>query len=294
MDTSSELLEVAAELEDRARAIATNGRGLTGHLVARATGELVRSTVYCVIALRRLSESGIAAWEAIDSRFPPDPADPPRDPSKATDPFADRKAELDVISCLLSGDMVLDDLAYAELVRRNLTPEWEAGQERMPSMWPRLMRVLDAEPADPMTGPARYLDVTLVHARDVLVAHRDPTIHYLPSYSNSGQVTLTRANIDPVRDTAAAERVSALAAELEYRPYGLDTRTLLDHLVALSPRLGREQRETIKTAYRYSGFESPHLTEMMTRVSRLLRHHNEGLERLLAERSSGGESPGKP
>lgn len=291
MDTAKELHDLADQFEDHVRALFPAARRLSGRPVARATNELARSVAYCVIAIRRLAESGIAAWNAIDLRFPPDPDDPPRDESKTPDPFAELVAELDVITCLLAGDMVLEDLAYAELIRRGKAPEWTPGEEKMPSMWPRLMKVLDGEPTDPMTEPARYLDVTLAHARDVLVAHRDPTVHYFPGFTNWGQVTLTRATVDRDRESAAAERVQALAEEINYLPHGLDARMLLDHLVSLSPKLDKRQREVIRTAYRYAGFESPPLGDMMQRVSRLLRLHREELTRIPTEPESDGVSP---
>lgn len=286
MNTSGELLGLATELEGHARALREAAERLSGRPMARAISELERSVAYCIVALRRLAESGIAAWDALDSRFPFDPVDRPPNPSKTPDPFATLGAELDVITCLLTGDMVLEDLAYAELVRREQAPEWTPGKQKTPSMWPKLMKLLDGVPTDQMTEPARYLDVTLAYARDVLVAHRDPTIHYFPSFSNRGQVTLTRAAVDPYREAKAAELVKGLTDEINHRPHGLDSRDLLQRLVSLSSRLDKEQRERLRTAYRYVGFESPPLGDMMRRVSHLLRLYLEGLGRVSAETSS--------
>ena len=138
----------------------------------------------------------------MDARFPPEEGAEPKVAPDSPEGPAEMVAELDLMVAYIAGDQVLDHFAYAELLRRDQVPPWTPGRW-VPPMWPKLMDVLDEGPLDRMSSAARYLDVTLAVARDVLVAHRDPLAVALPMYSSSGQVALHRPIIDADRKAAA-------------------------------------------------------------------------------------------
>lgn len=284
MDTSAELISVANELEDAARFLLGVDSEPLPPSRRTATTELGRSTAGWMIATRRVARSGAAAWDAHEARFPRDPDDPPLEPApEFPEGPATRVSELDVISAFITADMTLDDLAWAELVRREQAPTWRHGVDQVPTMWPPFMALLDAEPSDPMTRDARYLDVTLAFARDVLVAHRDPTVHYFPAWSSWGEVRLARHSVEPERQAAALERLQAVNATLQF-PWREDDdyRELLDRLVAIAGRLDASQRAGIRAAYRHAGFESPSLADMTRAALKLLRIHTGELKELVS------------
>lgn len=285
MDTSRELTRVADELEAVARALFAIERAATGRPSEKPTHELARSVAYWMIAIRRLARTGRAAWDALESRFPADAGDgtasvdPTADTAWPEEP-AELVSELDVVSAFITGDMALDDLAYAELVRRGSPPRWQVGVERVPAMWPLFMAVIDNDPSDPMAKDARYLDVTLAVARDVLVAHRDPTWMYLPMWSNWGEVKLARVAIEPDRRAAGLAELQAVNASLAYPwPNKDDYHSLLNLLLAIAGRLGPKARAAIRSAYRFAGFESPHLVSMVSAALHLLGLHIEELRK---------------
>jgi hypothetical protein len=272
MDRPARLLELAADLEALARQLFAINRDATGRGGEEHTRELARLVAFWMAALRRLAASGPGAWSAMETRFDRDPTERPVDHKDPPEGPAEFVAELDVLTAFIVGDMVLDALAYAELVRRDKVPTWRPG-DRVPDIWPRFMELLDADPADPMTQPARLLDVTLVHARDVLVAHRDPTLWSLPMYLSEGAVVLHRVTIDEDRKARAAAELDAVNAGLEFSWPETDYKRLLGLVIAIAGNLGPDARGGIKRAYRLAGFDAPPMTRMVEATVRLLRGH---------------------
>jgi hypothetical protein len=279
MDTPAELRRHADELEERARSLLKLSRGkLSGTPSDRPTTALGRAVEHWVIALRRLADSSPLAWEALDSRFPPEEGEPVKSPPDSDLGPAEMVADLDLITAYLAGDQVLDHLAYAELVRRDRVPDWQRGRDPVPSMWPKLMAVLDEAPQEHMSQAARYLDVTLAVARDVLVAHRDPDAYDLPFYSSWGEVKLHRPVVDDERKAAAEAIVRAANLGLEH-PWP-DTWTydhLVDSIIAVPQLLEFAVRKALRDAFRLAGFESPRLTTILGYAERLLAAHTDAL-----------------
>jgi hypothetical protein len=110
-------------------------------------------------------------------------------------------AEVDATNALVAGDLAVDAFAYAELVRGEAAPTWIPGG-KIPGMWEPLVKLLESAPTDTMLRPVRYLDVTLTPARDLLVAHPDPTTYYMPAFDSLGQVQLARPAVDAEREAA--------------------------------------------------------------------------------------------
>lgn len=297
MDTTSDLELAAADLERLARELFEVTRGQSGMPTEKPTHDLARSVAYWMIALRRLDRSGPPAWAYIDSQFPRDADEPPPDErfyvaqrfvlgpeSETPGELAIMVAELDAATAFLTGDLVLDALAYAELVRRGKVPIWTPG-DRVPAMWPRFMTVLDADVSDPMTADVRYLDVTLAIARDVLVAHRDPTIWHLPGFSSQGEVTLSwippDSPVEPERKKEALARLHEVIKRLDYAelPQPALLRGgysgLLINLIMISGHLDRHARAGIRAAMKLVGFEGPSLLPMIERAIRLVRRHRD-------------------
>lgn len=244
----------AEALRDAARSLIRGG--------GRYDREVARSLVYWSVALDRLAESARAAWRSVD---------PDERSSDGADVLATYRAEADVLASLVFGDMALDDLAWAELARRDALP----GERRpgyVPPPWPLFMDVLDAGP-DPMRGTARYLDVTLCMARDLLVAHRNPQRWYLPSYSSWGEASIARAAVEePLKQQA--EQLITEALERAGTPMPPSSSAdLVDRAIALSPQLDRESRELVKTAFRVGGMDMPPLAPLIDKVLQLVRLH---------------------
>jgi hypothetical protein len=283
---------VADRLETLAAGLSALTRGLSGSPSAKPAEELARSIAYWMIALRRLAKSGTAAWGALDLAFPraTDDGPPPEVSPDRAEP-AELASELDVVSAFITGDMVLDDLAYAELVRRGQAPTWRPGVDQLPSMWPRFIRLIDQDLADPMSKTARYLDITLAVARDVLVAHRDPTWWYMPSFANWGEVTLARVAVEEERRAAGLRELQTVNSSLPFPWPETDYHHLLDLLIAIADHLDGAARGGIKKAYRAAGFESPSLADMVRAAIRLIELHAGELEKLVEQdRGSAGST----
>lgn len=290
MYTTEQLKQAADELEEIARALFAIDRDATGRASEQPTRVLARSVAYWMIVLRRLADSGADAWTALDAGFPRDEdEDPaPASPKRAEGP-AEMVGELDAMSAFIFGDLVLEDLAYAELVRRGAVPAWEPGGW-LPSMWNAFVRLNDETPDPTMAADVRSLDLTLAPARDALVAHRDPTLYSLPSFASWGEVRLTRVTFDDDRKRAAEDDLRAANATLE-RPWPVWSNydRMLDTLVALAGHLSPDGRSAIKRAYGKAGFESPPLGGIVERTIRLLRRHLQALQAMVAEDSAAGE-----
>jgi hypothetical protein len=241
--------------------------------------ELLRSVVYWAAALRRLADSGVAAWRELDRQFPDnDDADPKPAEGSDEDIPASYVSELNVVSAFITGDMALEDLAFADLLRRDSAPTWNAGQRGSTDVALFTKAIDRGHDSDAMLAPARYLDVTLCFARDVLVAHRNPTWQFLPSLSNWGEVKLCRVAVDPALRTAALDRLRQVNDRLGLWRSGRDYHQSLDLLLALPALLDRPARDLIREAYRLAGFESPSLTSMVTAGAQLLARHATAFE----------------
>ncbi len=224
--------------------------------------ELARSLVYWSVALDRLAESAPEAWRSVD---------PDAGASNAADVLATYRAEADVIASLVFGDMSLDDLAWAELARRNALPD-ERRPGYVPPPWRLFMDLVDAEP-DPMRGTARYLDITLCMARDLLVAHRNPQRWYLPSYSSWGEASIMRIAVEDPLKRQAEQLIDQALHRMTTPSPTLTGADLVDRAIALSPMLDRESRELVKTAFRVGGMDMPSLAPLVDRVLQLVQAH---------------------
>lgn len=274
MDTTDRLARLASDLERLARSFFAAELDDLGFDHGRAARELARSVAYWMIAVRRVATTGPAAWAYLNAGFPSDDTDPPAAIVELPEGPANLVAELDAMMAFIAGDAVLDDLAYAELIRRQRVPRWHLGG-RVPAMWPTFMRLIDANESDPMARDARFLDITLAHARDVLVAHRDPTTFHMPSFGNAGDVKLARPALDEDRRREATEKLRSVSASIGFPAAGGDFFMLSNRIVALAGQLGGSERETVRDAYRLAGFESPPLSSIVEAAVRLLDRHRE-------------------
>lgn len=285
MYTTEQLKRATDELEQIARALFAIDREATGRPSEEPTHRLARSVAYWMIVLRRLAESGADAWATLDAGFPrDDDEDPASSPPARAEGPAEMVGELDAMSAFIVGDLVLEDLGYAELVRRDAVPAWTPGRW-VPNMWNAFVELNDAEANPDMAADVWHLDLTLAPARDSLVAHRDPTTYSLPSFASWGEVRLTRVTFDEERKHAAEDELRVANATLD-RPWQFsDYDRMLDTLVALAGHMTPEGRAAIKRAYRLAGFESPGLGGIVERTLRLLRRHVAALEAMVADRS---------
>ena len=255
MDSTKRLQSAADDLERVARALL--GIEHADRPTDRPSQQLGRAVARWMIATRRLATSGIAMWASGSPNAEP-PADLPGP--------AQMVAEVDATNALVAGDLAVDAFAYAELVRRKAAPTWKPGQ-RIPGMWEPLVRLVEAESSDAILRPVRYLDVTLAPARDLLVAHPDPTTYDMPSFMSMGHVQLARPSVDPEREAAALDALR-LAAKDQRVSYGLDAdyHRLLDYLQAIAGLLDRPAREAMKRAYRLAGYDAPPMTTIIPKA----------------------------
>jgi hypothetical protein len=273
LDTPAALAKAADSLETAARSLMKLANGaLRGHPVARSTRDVARSVAYWAVAIRRVVHSGPKGWESVDALFASGTEKPPDTASEDSSGIPmEMEAELDLIVAYIVGDQVLDLLAYAELLRRDRVPAWRPGIDRVPAMWPAFMAVLDEEGPDPMRSAARYLDVTLAVARDVLVVHRDPAAVELPSYTSFGSVSLHRPVLDEERRNQADSLVYDINRSLDQPwPDNWSRDQLLDTILEVPQQLEPAVRRDIRRVYRLAGFESPQLVAILRRATRLV------------------------
>jgi hypothetical protein len=141
------------------------------------------------------------------------------------------------------------------------------------------MAILDDGLPEPMTDPARYLDVTLAVARDVLVAHRDPAAVELPMFASWGEVKLHRPVLHDDRKAEAERILRELNEGLEHPwPTVWGSAQLLETMIAVPRVLTRDVRNGIHRAYRAAGFDSPDLTEIARQVIRLVSAHRDAIQ----------------
>ena len=228
------------------------------------------------ISLRELAAAGSAAWQTAQSGFSDAPTDGVND-------LGIERAQLALLSATMIGDMVLDAFAWAELVRRGKWSPWVRGErqhDRAPVLWTDLMSVLDSPPptGDPMLAPARYLDVTLDAARDMLVAHRDPELEMIRGTGNLSPFTLHLFNIKQERLDAAYEVLTELwppVVDVVSEPpptfWRSPVRARVATLVELSDTLGGDKRQSLRRVYRLVGIASPDLSSIAGRVALLTK-----------------------
>lgn len=268
------LIRAADSLEDLARRLVAIRREDTGTTTEKPANELGHAVVRFAISLGDLATASESGYRTIQAMTEPDPG---------ADPLGAERAELALLSAILAGDVGLDSLAWAELVRRKLLPGRGPGF-KVPMLWPNFMIALeapDADPADPMLVPARHLDVTLDAARDAIVAHRDPELWPMRS-SGSGPdgidaIGLTLVTTDDYRVRAALQALDSLpwplsrAAPSDPRE-GLRTRYDLRVRTAVSAagRLDARGRSTLRKAYRLGGMTTPDLGTMAEWFARLV------------------------
>jgi hypothetical protein len=138
-------------------------------------------------------------------------------------------------------------------------------------MWPALMSVLDEGEVDSIAAAARYLDVTLAVARDVLIAHHDPAAVELPSYSSEGAVSLHRPVIDDQRRREADDLVHEINRNLDLPwPDHWSAQHLIDTIISVPPQLNAEVRQGLRRVFRLEGFESPPLVKIVDSTLKLV------------------------
>jgi hypothetical protein len=288
VDTTANLMSAADGLQAVATRLIGIKRNDTGRPSEEPTYELARAVAAWMVAVRRLAASGEAAWIEAQRGFTREPDDPELPPEP--DPFAMIRAQLDLTTAIVAGDLAMDDLAYCKLLRRDDLPTWRIGGD-VPAWWPALMRLLDRSPGDPMTRSARYLDVTLAPARDQLLVHRDPALWTIPSLASWGSVTRQRRTVRGERNAAAMDELRRVNASLSFKWDESTFEGLLSVLVAIAEHLGPDQRKGIRTAYAFAGLESPSMSDIVNHALELLRLHAEQLDLLSAEREDYEPTP---
>ena len=139
------------------------------------------------------------------------------------------------------------------------------------------MAVLD-EPegeTDPMRRHARFLDVTLDAARDMLVAHRDPELLLMRSATNLGAFSLHLTTLDEARIAAAVNVLRTMPfpvpqPQLDKARRGLELESAISTLLDVAGTLGPKERAQLRRVYRLGGLEAPDMTTIALRVGKLL------------------------
>ena len=270
MAETDDLRSEAKVLERLARQLVAIDRDTTGQPTERPAQELGHAVVRFSIALADLATAAEVGFRTAESWFPRDPDSP----SGPVDDLGMERAELALLSAVVAGDVALDYLAWAELVRRGEVPIKRGRDGKLPVLWSVLMARLDAEPTNPMRPIARSLDVTLDAARDALVAHRDPELFPSRSIGTGSLLGLTLTTWDAERVAAAlntlptiggGSRPPATADAIANRQSGYDdlASTLVDAAVILGP----DDRMNLRKAFRMAGIRSP----SMVRIARWYR-----------------------
>ena len=257
---------------DRLRSQADRLREIELDDIGRPTEEpahdLARAVVIWSIALRELAPAGLAALTGHVAGI--------HDGSPADDLVWER-AQLRLLTAVVAGDVLLDSLAWAELVRRKRwEPPQHTGLAKVPVLWTVLMKVLDEPSAsnDPMRPPARYLDLSLDAARDMLVAHRDPELHMMRGAASWGRFTIDLFPHEQDRLETALEQARGIRTSVDYLPPDpADTQDLAgafasrtEILLQMAVELGAEDRRKLRSAYRIGGISSPSLGAIAERV----------------------------
>lgn len=172
---------------------------------------------------------------------------------------------VDAFSILIFGDLLLQDFARVETARRGLDA----------STWAALVKHLDRHVSDAMTPAARYLNVVLKSARDVVVAHT-PHEQY-PSASwggGSGDFSVGRVSAS-IEAMASAKMLLGEAVGRDIRD--VDRWTTYADLSSLvieeAPMMTFEQAGKAKRAFKKAGFHVPPTPDIVDWMLRLLRAH---------------------
>jgi len=268
-------------LKRRADLLIAIEREQTGEPTEEPAHELARALAIWSISLDHLHAAGVGAW-------------------KQMDPLSIERAQLALLSSTAIGDIVLDAFAWAELVRRREWRSWRhrhvaqrceeraarrarrkprnKERDRVPVPWTILMSVLDDGDADDrMIQPARYLDVTLDAARDLLVAHRDPELMLMRGASSYGPPTLDLRTLDRRRLAAALALVATIPSPFP-RPRPQAGAGWIRHAIdqevsrhiALAGRLDGQGRKTLRRVLRLVGAHSPDMSAIANGVLQLV------------------------
>lgn len=265
-----ELRKRADRLQELATVLVKLDRQVSGES-EKAAHDLGRATVRFALAIRDLAEAGIGHRASLEAMF--------ESPATPVDPLASERAELSLLSALLAGDVALDAFAWAELVRLNARPARHARTGQLPTMWPALMKRLDANPGDPMTNSARFLDVSLDAARDAIVAHRDPDLWSIRGAGTGMAFSLDLMTLSDHRTLAALNAIRHLPPPMpELPPAEISIGELralyerrIEMLMYSAPALGSDQRIALKKALRFGGSSAPPLHEIAHRFARLVQ-----------------------
>jgi hypothetical protein len=262
------LVDAAERLNARAVDLIAVRREDTGESTEQPAHDLARALAMWSICLRRLAEAGPGVWALMESGYPDGK-------QRASDPFAIEGAQVAMLSATVIGDTVLDAFAWAELVRRQRWRPWQPGDrgpwDRLPVLWSELMGVLDAAPDDPMTGPARFLDLTLDAARDMLVAHRDPELMLLRGASDVGTFSLHLRTMDDARLEAAFGVLRGIPGARPWSGGGrFGFEREVERLIGQAASLDRSDRLLVRHAYRLGGINLPDLGQIADAVLTLI------------------------
>lgn len=265
MDVADVVRREASLLPALALALIGLDRDATGLRTEKPAHDLGHATIRFSLALDDLAAAGEAAYVESNARFEPDQ---PRG-----DGLAGERAQLALLSAIGAGDFALDAFAWAELVRRERPPEREKSG-KVPWLWRDLMAELDADPTDPMTASARFLDVTLDAARDALGAHRDPELEQMTGTGTGGIYSLELITLSDARIRLALRCLDRITVPFSpYLPVTVDRsayRTKVEHFIAASSLLDSTARQNLRTAYRRAGIASPSLAAIAGRYRELV------------------------
>ncbi len=210
-------------------------REQTGAPSELPTHDLGHAVARMAVALDRLAEPWVTS--------------PVDDPAERV--LVGERPLTDAISVLLFGDLVLDCFARVELARRS----------RPEVSWTALVKLLDADPHDPIRPGVRYMNVALSFARDLLAEHYAADHFPTASFGGGGDVTIGR--IAAADDTGEPYRtaVSLLRQALGMprgpveSPAG-EYHDLAWEAVERSPALSFQSAGLVRDAFRLGGAHS--------------------------------------
>jgi hypothetical protein len=267
MDVADALRGEAGLLRNPALRLIRMNRDETGEASEKPAHDLGHATVRFSLALEALADAADAAQRESEARF--DRSPPPGDG------LAGERAQLGLLSVVFAGDFALDSFAWAELVRRGDPPR-RGKDGRVPILWPRLMEKLNAGPTDPITAPARFLDVTLDAARDALGAHRDPELEQMVGSGTGGYFSIDLVTLDPARIERARRCLDRIVLPLPYAPSMVESspqgayRMKVQRVIGASSILDGPARADLRRAYRWGGITSPPMAQIAARFRQLV------------------------
>ena len=255
----------------------------TGASSEQPAHDLSRALAIWSIALEELAFAGLPVFEA-------GIADPsvlnlsrstiPEAWQRTDDYIAIERAQHRMLSAAMAGDIVLDSFAWAELIRRDVWRPGPGDGSFVVVLWTLLMTELDRPEcdSDPMRQAARYLDVTLDAARDMLVAHRDPELVLIRGASNWGSFSLDLDTFSIDRLAASLDTMRQIMSPVPRqdldRSSEMSLRIAIDREMALllgrARHLSPSDRKKMRRAYRIAGMHSPSFAAIAERVASLV------------------------